>query len=45
MKRKVRVRFEPDGVEVTVDRGENLLRAAMAAGVFLNAACVKCGFL
>jgi uncharacterized 2Fe-2S/4Fe-4S cluster protein (DUF4445 family) len=43
MKRKVRVRFEPEGVEVVVDRGENLLRSAMAAGVFLNAACGGAG--
>jgi uncharacterized 2Fe-2S/4Fe-4S cluster protein (DUF4445 family) len=43
MKRRVRVRFEPEGVEIAVDRGENLLRAAMAAGVFLNAACGGAG--
>jgi uncharacterized 2Fe-2S/4Fe-4S cluster protein (DUF4445 family) len=43
MKRPVRVRFEPGGVEITVNRGENLLRVAMAAGVFLNAACGGAG--
>ena len=43
MKRQFRVRFEPGGVEIPVDRGENLLRAAMAAGVFLNAACGGAG--
>jgi uncharacterized 2Fe-2S/4Fe-4S cluster protein (DUF4445 family) len=43
MKRQVRVRFDPDGVEIKVDAGENLLRAAMAAGIFLNAACGGAG--
>ena len=43
MNRSVRVRFEPEGVEITVQSGENLLRAAMAAGIFLNAACGGAG--
>lgn len=43
MRKQVRVRFEPEGLEIRVDQGENLLRAAMAAGVFLNAACGGAG--
>ena len=31
--------FNPDKVEVTVPEGENLLRAAMQAGVHINASC------
>ena len=33
------VRFLPDDVGVEVDEGENLLRAAMRAGVHINASC------
>ncbi|MGQ9859223.1 MAG: ASKHA domain-containing protein [Thermodesulfobacteriota bacterium] len=43
MRRQFRVRFDPGGLEIRVERGENLLRAAMAAGVFLNAACGGAG--
>ncbi|MBI5585079.1 MAG: 2Fe-2S iron-sulfur cluster binding domain-containing protein, partial [Deltaproteobacteria bacterium] len=31
--------FNPDKVEVKVPEGENLLRAAMQAGVHINASC------
>lgn len=33
------VRFKPDNLEVTVDRGANLLTAAIAAGVHVSASC------
>jgi uncharacterized 2Fe-2S/4Fe-4S cluster protein (DUF4445 family) len=36
---KHKVRFLPDNVEIIVDRGTNLLSAAMAAGVHINASC------
>ncbi|MEW6327111.1 MAG: ASKHA domain-containing protein [Thermodesulfobacteriota bacterium] len=36
---KSRVRFLPDNREVFVDAGENLLKAAMMAGVHINASC------
>jgi uncharacterized 2Fe-2S/4Fe-4S cluster protein (DUF4445 family) len=36
---KSRVRFLPDNKEVFVDAGENLLKAAMMAGVHINASC------
>lgn len=36
---KCRVRFIPDNVEVVVDKGTNLLDAAVAGGVRLNASC------
>lgn len=35
----IRVIFNPDKVEIIVPRGENLLRAAMQAGVHVNASC------
>ncbi|MFH0786345.1 MAG: ASKHA domain-containing protein [Pseudomonadota bacterium] len=34
-----RILFNPDNVEVVVPEGENLLRAAMRAGVHINASC------
>lgn len=36
---KRRVRFSPDNVEILVGEGENLLEAAIAAGVHINASC------
>ncbi len=40
---KYNVRFEPDGVNVAVAEGENLMQAAIAAGVHVNAACGGAG--
>jgi uncharacterized 2Fe-2S/4Fe-4S cluster protein (DUF4445 family) len=34
-----RVKFEPDNVDVVVDEGANLMEAAIAAGVHINANC------
>lgn len=39
MARKHKVKFLPDDTEVEVEQGENLLAAAMRAGVYLNASC------
>jgi len=36
---KVIVHFDPDNVDITVAKGENLLEAAIAAGVHISAAC------
>ena len=33
------VTFNPYGITVQVEEGENLLRAAMDAGVHINASC------
>ncbi|MCK4485940.1 MAG: 2Fe-2S iron-sulfur cluster binding domain-containing protein, partial [Desulfobacterales bacterium] len=33
------VTFEPDNVAIRVDKGTNLLEAALAAGVHINATC------
>ena len=38
-KNKYKVRFEPDNVEIVVEEGANLLEAAIAAGVHINAGC------
>jgi uncharacterized 2Fe-2S/4Fe-4S cluster protein (DUF4445 family) len=38
-KKKLRVHFGPDNVDIIVPQGENLLKAALAAGVHINAAC------
>ena len=38
-----RVRFEPDHVEVNVAEGANLMQAAIAAGVHINASCGGAG--
>lgn len=40
---KKHVRFLPDDKEVVVDAGENLLKAAMMAGVHINASCGGAG--
>ena len=36
---KHKITFEPDGTTITVDKGTNLLEAALAAGVHVNATC------
>src|SRR5512138_509869 len=36
---KCTIRFIPDNIEVTVNRGTNLLDAAVAGGVHMNASC------
>jgi uncharacterized 2Fe-2S/4Fe-4S cluster protein (DUF4445 family) len=36
---EIKIHFNPDHVEVVVPKGENLLRAAMRAGVHINASC------
>ncbi|MCD6299952.1 MAG: 2Fe-2S iron-sulfur cluster binding domain-containing protein, partial [Dehalococcoidales bacterium] len=40
---KVRVHFEPDDIDIVVERGGNLLEAAIAAGVHINASCGGAG--
>ncbi|MDP3028845.1 MAG: 2Fe-2S iron-sulfur cluster-binding protein, partial [Deltaproteobacteria bacterium] len=40
---KSRTRFLPENKEVFVDAGENLLKAAMMAGVHINASCGGAG--
>ncbi len=37
--KKRRVHFDPDNVDITVEEGTNLLEAAIAAGVHINASC------
>lgn len=37
--KKVKVHFNPDNVDIVVDKGENLLQAAIAAGVRIHASC------
>ena len=36
---KKKVRFYPDEVDALAEEGENLLRVALDAGVYLNASC------
>jgi len=40
---KRRVHFDPDNVEIAVEPGTNLLEAAIAAGVHINASCGGAG--
>jgi uncharacterized 2Fe-2S/4Fe-4S cluster protein (DUF4445 family) len=40
---KLKVHFNPDNVEIVVDQGENLLQAAIAAGVRIYASCGGAG--
>ena len=42
-KKKFKVHFNPDNVEIVVDQGENLLQAAIAAGVRIYASCGGAG--
>jgi len=37
--KKVKVHFEPDNADIMVAKGENLLQAAIAAGVHIHASC------
>jgi len=37
--KKRRVHFDPDNVDIVVEQGANLLEAAIAAGVHINASC------
>jgi len=41
--KKVRVHFEPDNVGIIVERGANLLQAAIDAGVHITASCGGAG--
>ena len=34
-----KITFQPHNIQITVDDGESLIRAAMAAGVHINASC------
>jgi uncharacterized 2Fe-2S/4Fe-4S cluster protein (DUF4445 family) len=40
---KKRIHFEPDGVDIVVEQGDNLLQAAIDAGVHINASCGGAG--
>ncbi|MGD8500673.1 MAG: ASKHA domain-containing protein [Phycisphaerales bacterium] len=42
-KKKLKVHFNPDNAEIVVDQGENLLQAAIAAGVRIYASCGGAG--
>jgi len=37
--KKVKVHFKPDNIDIVVEQGENLLQAAIAAGVRIYASC------
>ena len=39
LKKKLKVHFDPDNVDIVVEQGENLLQAAIAAGVHIYASC------
>ncbi len=43
LRKKVRVHFEPDNIDIIVAEGENLLKAAISAGVHITAACGGAG--
>ena len=43
LNKKVKVHFIPDNVDIVVDQGENLLQAAIAAGVRVYASCGGAG--
>jgi uncharacterized 2Fe-2S/4Fe-4S cluster protein (DUF4445 family) len=42
-KKSFKVHFKPDNVEIVVDQGENLLQAAISAGVRIYASCGGAG--
>ena len=42
-KKKVKIHFDPDNVNIVVEQGENLLQAAIAAGVQIYASCGGAG--
>jgi uncharacterized 2Fe-2S/4Fe-4S cluster protein (DUF4445 family) len=39
IKKKLKIHFSPDNIDVTVAEGSSLLKAALSAGVHINAAC------
>ena len=39
LKKKLKVHFDPDNIDIVVEQGENLLQAAIAAGVHIYASC------
>ena len=39
LNKKVKVHFNPDNIDIAVEQGENLLQAAIAAGVHIYASC------
>ena len=41
--KKVKIHFDPDNVDIVVGKGENLLQAAIAAGVQIFASCGGAG--
>jgi len=41
--KKVKVHFEPDNIDIIVNEGENLLKAAISAGAHITAACGGAG--
>jgi ferredoxin len=41
--KKLKVHFNPDNVDIMVEPGENLLQAAIAAGVRIYASCGGAG--
>jgi uncharacterized 2Fe-2S/4Fe-4S cluster protein (DUF4445 family) len=43
LKKKVKIHFNPDNVDIVVEQGENLLQAAIAAGVRIYASCGGAG--
>lgn len=43
LKKTVKVHFNPDNIDIVVEQGENLLQAAIAAGVHLYASCGSTG--
>ncbi|UCD54113.1 MAG: DUF4445 domain-containing protein [Dehalococcoidia bacterium] len=43
LNKKVKVHFEPDNVGIIVGQGENILEAAIDAGVHINASCGGAG--
>ena len=38
-----KIHFNPDNIDIAVEQGENLLKAAIAAGVYLYASCGGAG--
>ena len=39
LNKKIKIHFDPNNVDIVVDQGENLLQAAIAAGVHIYASC------
>ena len=40
---KYTVHFEPDNIDIVVNAGDNLMEAAVSAGVHINASCGGAG--